>query len=383
MSVKPRVLVISEIPTPYRLPLYRRIAERGEVELEIVFCAESQPDRPWSIDDQLAGVAHRVLRGFPITRRSSRNTFVYEVNPSIVPLLVRGRFDALVIGGYAVFAEQVAIAYARAMRRPYLLHVESHLGKPRRNAVARAKSSVLPHVIGAASAGLAVGSAAARYLEAYGLKKEQIRILPNTIDVAAYGKAADAARANAATIRRERELPETYLLFVGRLVEAKGVSDLLAAHARLGPGAPELLVAGTGPLRALVSQAARTRLLGFQDTASLIELYALADRVVVPSRDEPWGVVVNEALACGTPVVASDAVGAAEDLIRDGVDGAIVAAGDVDALAAALDASLPRVDPTMSPIGGWTYEFGVEQFHEAIAIAVGRPRRASGARGSS
>lgn len=382
MSPKPRVLVISEIPTPYRLPLYRQIAERGEVELEIAFCAESQPDRPWSIADALAGVPHRILGGFPITRRSNRNTFVYEVNPSVVPLLLRGRFDALVIGGYAVFAEQVAIAYARAARKPYLLHVESHLGKPRSDAVARIKRAVLPQVIGAAAAGLAVGSAAARYLEAYGLDARRIRILPNTIDVAAYARAADDARARAAEVRRARELPERYLLLVGRLVEAKGVSDLLAAHAALGPDAPELVVAGEGPLRSLVEEAPRVRVLEFQRTADLIELYALADRLVVPSRDEPWGVVVNEALACGTPVVASAAVGAAEDLIREGIDGTIVPTGDVDALAEALAAPLPRVDPTTSPIGRWTYAFGVEQFHEAIGIAL-EVNGASPARGSS
>lgn len=370
MRRKPRVLVLSEIPTPYRLPLYRRIAERGEVELELVFCAESQPDRPWAIGEELASVPHRILRGFPITRRSSRNTFVYEVNPGIVPLLLRGGHDLLVIGGYAVFAEQIAIAYARLTRRPYLLHVESHLGKPRHDAVARAKSVVLPHVIGAAAGGLAVGSAAKRYLEAYGLAPERIRIFPNTIDVSAYSRAADNARAHERELRRKRALPERFMLFVGRLVEAKGVSDLLAAQASLGAAAPPLLVAGTGPLRDLVAAAPGVQLLDFQGTADLIELYALAERLIVPSRDEPWGVVVNEALASGTPVIASDAVGAAEDLIRDGVDGLIYPSGDVRALADAMTAPLGRVDPERSPIGGWTYEFGVQQFSDAVRASM-------------
>lgn len=367
---KPRVLVLSEIPTPYRLPLYRRIAERGEVELEVVFCAETQPDRPWSIGEELGSVPHRILRGLPITRRSSRNTFVYEVNPGILPLLVRGRFDLLVIGGYAVFAEQVAIAYARATRKPYMLHVESHLGKPRRDAVARVKSVVLPHVIGAAAAGLAVSSPARRYLEAYGLASERIRILPNTIDVPAYRRASEEARARDSELRRERHLPDRYILFVGRLVEAKGISDLVDAHRALGAGRPELLVAGEGPLRNLVESAPGVTMLGFQDTARLIELYALAERLAVPSLDEPWGVVVNESLACGTPVVASDAVGAAEDLIRDGTDGLVIPTGDVRALAEALAAPLPRVDPASSPIARWTYEFGVDQFHEAVQLTA-------------
>ena len=370
MSRKPRVLILSEIPTPYRLPLYRLIAEQGEVELEIAFCAASQPDRPWSIDAELGSVPHRVLRGFPITKRSKTNTFVYEINPSVLPLLMRGRFDLLVIGGYAVFAEQVAIAFARATRRPYLLHVESHLGKPRSGAVARAKSVVLPHVIGAATGGLAVGSAAKRYLQAYGLPAERIRLFPNTIDVTGYGRAAAEARRHSQMIRRKLDLPEHYHLFVGRLVEVKGVSDLLAAHVSLGPTAPELLVAGEGPLRAKVESTSGVRFLGFQHPQELIELYTLADCLIVPSRDEPWGVVVNEALACGTPVVATDAVGAAEDLIRDGIDGRIVPAGDVGALSLAMSEPLPRVDATRAPIARWTFELGVEQFHEAVQLAL-------------
>ena len=163
------------------------------------------------------------------------------------------------------------------------------------------------------------------------------------------------------------------MLFAGRLVEAKGVPDLLAARERLGAAALPLVVAGTGPLEPLLRDRTGVHALGFRNRDELVELYALADRTVVPSRDEPWGVVVNEALACGSPVVVSDAVGAARDLVRDGVDGRIVPAGDVGALAAALVEPRPEGDVSRGPIAGWTYAFGVEQFLEAVAFAVPAP----------
>jgi glycosyltransferase involved in cell wall biosynthesis len=368
-SARPRrVLFLSEIPTPYRLPLYRRLAAAPELEIEVVFLAGSEPDRPWSLDDELTGVPHRILRGLQPRIRTPRNTFVYEINPGIAPLLMRSRPDLLVIGGYSVFAEQVALAVAPLLRIPFALHSETHLGKPRPTALSRAKRALLPRVLRHAAGGLAAGSAAREYLAAHGVARERIRILPNTIDVDAYRAAAEGARSRAEEARSRLGLPERYLLFAGRLVEAKGIRELLAAHERLGAQALPLVVAGTGPLEGLLRGRARVHAVGFRPTAELIELYALADRCVVPSLDEPWGVVVNEALACGCPVLASDAVGAAVDLVRDGADGWVVPAGDVAALASALVAERPPGDVSRGPIAGWTYEFGLAQLLELLEL---------------
>jgi glycosyltransferase involved in cell wall biosynthesis len=367
--LRPRVLVLSEIPTPYRLPIYRLLAESGQIELDLVFLAESEPDRPWRLEQDLAGVPHSVLPGYAPTIRTRRNTFVYEINPGIFGLLRSKRWDLIVIGGYAVFAEQTAIAYARIRDIPYVLHSESHLRKPRRRIVSAAKAAVLPRIVRGAAAGFATGSAAAKYLEHYGLQRERIRIVPNTIDVESYAARSTRARSEAQSIRDDMELPEHYLLYVGRLVEAKGLLDLVEALDALGAGAPTVVAAGEGPLASALEASGHFRLLGFQDQNRLIDLYALADAFVLPSRDEPWGVVVNEALACGTPVIASDAVGAAEDLITDGVNGLIVPAGDTAALAGALTAPYPS--GTDGRIERWTYAFAVEQFLEGVELALG------------
>lgn len=368
-SVCRRVLFLSEIPTPYRLPLYRRLSEHPDLEVEVVFCAKGEPDRPWALEQELAGIPHRILAGVHPRLRTRRNTFVYEINPGIVPLLLRSRPDVLVIGGYSVLAEQVALALAPLLRIPFLVHSETHLHKPRRAPVAAAKRAVLPHILGRAAGGLAAGTLAADYLEAHGIPRERIRIFPNTIDIDAYRGAARAARKRAAEIRATRGLPESYILFAGRLVEAKGLPELLEALDRLGGAAPPLVVAGTGSLMSSLRGREGVHVVGFQGKNELIELYALADWCVVPSRDEPWGVVVNEALACGCPVIASNAVGAAADLVRDGIDGRIVPAGDVAALAEALAAVPPPGDVSLGPIARWTYEFGVAQLVEAVDLA--------------
>ena len=362
-----RVTFVSKIPTPYRLPLYRRLAERPELEVEVLFASPAEPDLPWDLDGDLEDVPHRFLPGRPIRLPTGREPFLYHVNNEALAALAAGRPDLIVVGGYASFADQAAIAHARRRAVPYAVHNESHLAKPRPGWVRAVKAAGLPAVLRGAAGGLAVGSGAARYLARYGIHPGRIRVFPNTVDVAAYRSAADDAVARAAALRGELGLPARYLLYAGRLTPGKGIRDLAAALRLLGGDAPALLVAGKGPLAAELDALPTVRLLGFQPTARLIELMALASATVLPSRAETWGVVVNESLACRCPVVVSDAVGAVEDLLVDGVDGRVFPAGDVAALASAITGELPA-GAGRGRILRWDYEFAVDQFLELVRI---------------
>ena len=101
IAAKPiRVGVISEIPTPYRIPFFQRLAQRPELDLTVYFCAEREPGRDWRV--KLTGFHYEVLKGFSITLRR-RGFFTYHINPSIFGKLRRRCFDVLVIGGYSKF----------------------------------------------------------------------------------------------------------------------------------------------------------------------------------------------------------------------------------------------------------------------------------------
>lgn len=364
----PRVYYLSEIPTPYRLPLLRRIAEHPDVELRVGFLSREHPDRPWATGGDLDHVPHEFLPGLDVTVPLGRETAHLQLN-GILGRRLRDT-DAVVVAGWSKPAELLAVAQARATHVPYLLHSESHV-LAGRNGVKRAiKRAVLPHVVAHAAAGLATGTGAARYLTSYGLDASRIRIFPNTIDVAAYRERANAARDDAARVRERFGLPERFWLYAGRLVESKGISDLLAAHRTLDADATPLVVAGTGPLAREVAAAPNVVALGFVQPDELVDIFALADTTIVPSLEEPWGVVVNEALAVGSAVLASDAVGAAEDLIVPGENGGIYPAGDRVALAHALRAGVPRGDPAHGRIAHWDYDWAVAQFLEAVELAV-------------
>jgi glycosyltransferase involved in cell wall biosynthesis len=378
-----RVVFVSKIPTPYRLPLYRLLAERPEVDVQVLFAAAAEPNLPFDVRESLGSVRHHFLPGFSTSLPTGREPFAYPVNHGVIAALRVADPDLIVVGGYVVYADQAALLFARRTGIPYVVHNESHLGRMRPAWVEALKAAVLPSLVGGAAGGLAVGSAAARYLAHYGLHPGRIRLFPNTVDVGEYQRAAAAVRRRGARIRSRLDLPRHFVLYAGRLTPSKGIGDLAAALRMLGGQSPELVIAGVGPLSGELGVLPRVRLLGFQPTDRLIELLALADAAVLPSRAETWGVVVNEALACGCPVVVSDAVGAVEDLVVDGVNGRVFPAGDVRALAAALASGEPpgnlrgasgvppgKRDARAARIRRWDYDFAVEQFLELMRIVL-------------
>jgi glycosyltransferase involved in cell wall biosynthesis len=167
-------------------------------------------------------------------------------------------------------------------------------------------------------------------------------------------------------------------------VPEKGIDDLIRAVADAGDPRLRLVVAGDGPERkSLVELAAqlgvRLTILGHVAEDELAQVYVDADVFALLSRHEPWGVAVNEAAASGLPLLLSDRVGAASDLLADGRDGFLVPAGDVQQAAAALNRL--AADPALrSELGAhsrelvrdWGYEGSVESFVAAVREATSR-----------
>ena len=179
---------------------------------------------------------------------------------------------------------------------------------------------------------------------------------------------------------------DVVVLSVARLAPEKGLDVLVRAVAEAGDPRLLLVVAGDGPVRPSLAALAeelgvRLVLTGDIDWSRIVELYAAADVFALLSEREPWAVVVNEAAACGLPLVLSDRVGAAHDLLRDGENGALVASGDVADAARALrdlaaDEKLRRAQGARSRdiARDWGYGPSVEGFLEAVREAVAERR---------
>jgi glycosyltransferase involved in cell wall biosynthesis len=179
--------------------------------------------------------------------------------------------------------------------------------------------------------------------------------VPYAVDNAFFQRRAAEARPHRAELRRKLGLTDVrpVVLFCGKLIAKKDAASLIRA---LAQESAQLLVVGDGDLRpqleALASELlpGRACFAGFRNQSELPALYDLADVFVIPSTYEPFGLVVNEVMNAGKPVIASDRVGCWSDLVRPGVNGAVFPAGDAAALAAALRPFL--TDPALRERAG-------------------------------
>ena len=376
-----RVTVVAPEPTPYRSPLLDRVAERDELDLTVVYAATTVAGRRWAVVPRHRSV---VLRGvsLPLVRRFLHHD--YPVTPGIVAALRDADPDVVVVTGWSTFASQAAIVWCRRRRIPYVLLVSSHDASPKPGWRRAVKGAIVPRLVRAAAGALVLGTLSRESLVARGARPDSVRVFANTVDVTEWGERAALLRGRRRDLRAELGAgdDDVVVLSVARLSAEKGLDTLIRAAAAAGDQRLLVAVAGHGSegpaLERLAAElGVRLRLVGDLPWERIAEAYVASDVFALLSSREPWGVVVNEAAACGLPLVLSDQVGAAPDLLRDGENGVLVRSGDVEATAAALrrlaaDPQLRAAQGARSRdvMGDWGYEPSVESFVEAVRDAI-------------
>jgi 1,2-diacylglycerol 3-alpha-glucosyltransferase len=344
-----RMVILTEIISPYRIPLFNALAQHRDSDLHVIFLAETDPNlRQWKVYKEEIQFSYQVL---PSWRRQV-GPYNILLNRGLESALSAAAPDAIVCGGYNYAASWQALLWARRRDLPFLLWSESHQHELRQNRplVEFLKTEFLRRCDGF----LVPGRAAQEYLVAHKIKPQRIFTVPNAVDNELFATAAAKARTTERAWRRQGNLPDRYFLFVGRLVREKGVFELLTAYAKLNEPLRRqvgLVFAGEGDCRReLESTAAavlpgNVRFAGFQHRDQLAAYYAFAEVVVLPTYSDTWGLVVNEAMACGLPIIVSNAAGCEPDLVRANWNGLVVPPMDVTALCSAMEslATQPQV----------------------------------------
>jgi len=336
-----RLVILTEIISPYRVPVFNALAKHGDIDLHVIFLAENDPTlRQWLVYKHEIGFSYEVLPSWR-TRLGKYNVLL---NRGLDAALRRAAPEAIICGGYNYLASWECLRWAKRNDVQFLLLVEctSHDMRGRQPAVERLKSKF----VGECDGFVVPGKFSSEYVCGFGVSEDRIFVAPNAVDTELFAREAEIAREQAATLRVELAVPLRYFLFVGRLVREKGVFDLLAAYSKLLPRVREqvgLVIVGDGPARGELSAEAAAihpgviQLKGFVQRDRLASYYALADAFVFPTHSDPWGLVVNEAMACGLPVICSAVAGCAADLVEDNWNGQIIRPEDIEQITHAME----------------------------------------------
>jgi glycosyltransferase involved in cell wall biosynthesis len=342
--MRPRLGVLAYHPIQYHAPLHQLLAKRGNVELDVLFLSDvgfrSAIDPEFGIPvawdiDLLSGYTHRFLAkaGSPASL-AARICALARWLPS---------HDAIVVNGYSSPWMLLAMAFCRLRGIPYLLRASSHPQGQARGIRRHLRRAGTRLVVAGSSGGLLMGKLNEEFYRMN--RARSVTFAPNSVDNERFAHSPGIGRSDLlARLGLKDDKP--VIAFCGKLIPRKRPLDLAAA-VRLLPFAVNTLFLGDGSLaddvRASLIPGAGV-VTGFVNQSDLPAYYHAADILALPSESETWGLVVNEAMACGALPVVSDRVGCAPDL-ASGV-GEVFPCGDIPALAAALGRAVARLgDP--------------------------------------
>jgi glycosyltransferase involved in cell wall biosynthesis len=327
---RPRVVYWNNIPSPYMVERFNMLAERDVVDFEAWFNERTHTDRSWRIDESSWRFASRYLpqRSSPVGPLSVPWSALRSVQPDVLislfsePSFILGWSQARLLRTKTAF-RVLAPSTAWHGRSPVREHVKRYMFRH-------------------ADALLVPGDDAARYARSYAPSATVLRE-SQVIDSAFFGREADAARPRRAALRGELGLAGTVFVYVGRLWWGKGVDHLLdafeiaqrsvsASLLLVGDGEDEEKLRGTAAERGLDNVV----FAGFRQREGLPALLAASDVFVMPTLGDPYGLVIDEAMASGLPIVSTSAAGEISDRVRDGETGYVVESADPEQMAARM-----------------------------------------------
>jgi glycosyltransferase involved in cell wall biosynthesis len=344
-ACRPRLAFVVSHPIQYYVPLYRRLVAQGDFEVRVFYTWHGGTgavlDRgfgkkfAWDIP-LTEGYAFEVVPN--VAREPGTHHFWGLRNPDLLARVRAWWPDAVHLTGYAYASHLAALRGLAHDGVPVLFRGDSHLLDDRRGWRWQVTKRLLRRVYRWPAAFLYVGQANRRYYEALGVPAEKLFSCPHSIEVERFAEPHAEWEADARRWRSELGLgrDERVLLFAGKFEPKKRPVELMGAFLREAPAGWRLVMVGDGPLGALVRGLAelhpeRFVVLPFQNQSRMPAVYRLGDLFVLPSAyAETWGLAVNEALACGRPVLVSDRVGCAEDVVRPESNGWVFRHDDWD-----------------------------------------------------
>jgi len=380
-----RLAIVASHVIQYQDPFFRLLAADPEIDLTVYYCSRAGADLyrdadmktslRWDIE-LLHGYRHVFLHNF-----GRGDGYARLINPAVILGIARGNFDAVLFFlGWGTITSLLGIAACRVTGTPFFLYGDSSLPPPANTWRARMRAMFIRGVFALARGFMVSGVLNAAYYQHYGGDRRRCFLLPWAIDNERFASASRFEPGERDTMRARFGISPEQIAFVfsAKLVPRKDPMTLLRAITRMKHGTRAVVVfLGHGELREELEAFARGHQLnvefaGFVNQTDLPKHYAMCDVFVLPSTYEPRGAVVNEAMACGLPVVVTDRCGSLGDIVKENDNAFVYPAGDADALARWLDALMDdglrarMARRSREIIATWDYAHGVEGVKEAL-----------------
>lgn len=346
-----RLGILASHPVQYQVPWFRGLAK--EVDLQVLFAHRPNAAQQgegfgnafkWDVD-LFSGYQHRYLKN--VSGNPSTSRFGGCDTPEIGDLVRSEGFDVFIVSGWQLKCYWQAVRVCRKIRVPVLVRGDSQLGTPRSPLKRWVKEVLYRWMLRQFDGFLCVGQRNREYLLHYGVHKERLFPAPHFVDSQWFSERAETGRQQRRRIREGWGAGEEDLvaLFVGKFIPEKRIEDFISGLTLAKQCEVRILgvLVGSGPLESDIFHRVEqlgipVYFAGFKNQQELPEVYAAADVLVLPSISETWGLVVNEAMACGLPVITSDVVGCAPDLVEEGHTGFTFPVGNTGVLAHRLQA---------------------------------------------
>jgi glycosyltransferase involved in cell wall biosynthesis len=346
-----RVLAVASHPVQYAAPIFRLMAQHAQLDFHVAYCsmrgaeAGHDPEFGHSVKWDVP-----LLDGYAWThvpnRGSGAESFFGLRNPGLWKFIRKGQFDAVIcFVSYLRWTFWISYLAARICGAPFIFGTDASSIEPRdgRKWKRKFKRLAWPLLFRLSGQVLTASTAGKQTMRSFGIPEDRISMTLDTVDNDWWTEQSQRVDRNEVRASWGVDPAEKVILFCGKLQPWKRPLDALRAFAAADISRSTLVFAGDGALRAnIVSEAtslgleSRVRMLGFVNQSQLPAVYRACDIMVIASDYEPFGLVVNEAMLCGCVVVASDKVGACQDLIIPDETGFIFGCGDVQALAGVL-----------------------------------------------
>ncbi len=379
--------IVTSHPIQYQVPIWRELARRGRIPIEVLFLSDHglRPSLDTEFNKSFAWDI-KLLEGYDSQighpGRSPSRFGSLHMSAAMFGHLRRIQPKAIWIQGWQLAGYWEGALAAKLLGAELWLRGETNLQSGARSRRI-ARGAALRGLFSLVSRFLCIGAANRAFYLAQGVDESRLALTPYCVDNARFRVSAERYRASRSAIRRNWSIPEDAFcfLFVGKFVGKKRPLDIIAAAAKLRFLAPgrkiNLTWVGDGELerdaRALVDAhfaasggAITSSFIGFLNQSEIAKAYCAADCLVLPSEaDETWGLVVNEAMACGLPAIVSDACGCAADLSMPEFENLIFSVGNVDALACSMASAMTRL-PTAEAIAHKIEDFDIRRTVETV-----------------